>query len=189
MADAHSARLTKSGFSPTVRGRTIPSLLSSYRRNIRRRGFACIGSGRFLQQKNREIYTAIQQLYRGGMAVDLVTVNDKLEKMGKSDNNTLTYLTERIPCFPRARTSVLRKHIASRLCAPLSNNGLHKITEESLPRNDENATLRYAEELIYGISKEVRQADLTHLPRRGRTHGEDRHPKQKQRRLRVLPRA
>jgi len=120
----------------------------------------------FYNKKNREIYTAIQQLYRGGMAVDLVTVNDKLEKMGKSDNNTLTYLTELNTLLPSGANfsyyaSILHRDYVLRSLITACN----KITEESYRATDENATLRYAEELIYGISKEVRQGGLEHISR------------------------
>ncbi|NLL56158.1 MAG: replicative DNA helicase [Clostridiales bacterium] len=118
----------------------------------------------FYNKRNRIIYEAIQALYQIGTAIDIITVNDMLEKSGKSDDSTLSYLTEIQSLLPSGAnfnfySKILHRDYVLRAIITACN----KITEQSYKSTDEIATLRYAEELIYGISKGLDNGGLTHI--------------------------
>lgn len=120
----------------------------------------------FYNKKNREIYDVIQTLYKIGTAIDIITVNDRLEKLGKSDDNTLMYLSELNNLLPSGAnfnfySKILHRDYVLRSLITACN----KIVEASYKSSDETATLRLAESLIYGISKEIDNGGLAHISR------------------------
>lgn len=120
----------------------------------------------FYNKRNQEIYEAMRDLYKSSGAIDIITVNDKLEKMGKADENTLTYLTELNNLLPSGANNshyakILHRDAVLRSIITACN----VIIEESYHSSDETATLRRAEELIYGISQRLDSGGLAHISR------------------------
>jgi replicative DNA helicase len=54
----------------------------------------------FFQQRHRDIYTAMQNLFAAGISVDIVTVTQKLEQMGKMQLGGVEYLTDLTQMVP-----------------------------------------------------------------------------------------
>jgi replicative DNA helicase len=118
----------------------------------------------FYNKRNREIFEAIKYLYSSGSAVDIITVNDKLEKTGNADENSLVYMTSLNNLLPSGANynfyaKMLHRDYVLRSIITACNS----ILEESYHSDNEIATLRHAEELIYGISKEMDNGGLAHI--------------------------
>ena len=59
-----------------------------------------LNSEDFFQQRHRDIYTAMQNLFAAGIAVDIVTVTQKLEQMGKMQLGGVEYLSDLTQMVP-----------------------------------------------------------------------------------------
>lgn len=117
----------------------------------------------FYNKLNREIFMAMQALDREAKPIDIITVNDQLEKTG-GEKDYLTYLTELASLLPSGanceqyvkiiqRDSVLRTIIGK----------CNEIIEDAYTSTDADRTLRLAEKLIYEISKDNDKSDLKHI--------------------------
>lgn len=118
----------------------------------------------FYNKKNHSIYKTICQLYKKGSAIDIITVNDLMEKLNLSDDNTLLYLTELNNLLPSGAnfdyySKILYRDYVLRSLITACNT----IVAECYESTDENKTLRNAEKLIYSISKELDKGGLTHI--------------------------
>ncbi len=118
----------------------------------------------FYFKKNRLVYRAMQELFNKDEPIDIITVNDYMEKKGIADENTLLYLTELNTLLPSGanyqqysklvyRDMVLRKVIAA----------CNTIIENAYDSTDSTETVRFAEKKIYELSKEMSQNELTHI--------------------------
>jgi replicative DNA helicase len=118
----------------------------------------------FYNDINRSVFSAMLSIKKKGGNIDLVTVNDLLERTQKANENTLEYLTsladnlvssalysEYIHILRRDYT--LRRLIAS----------CNEIIKQAYSSPDADSVLQTAEKLIYEIGKSHTKKDLEHI--------------------------
>ncbi len=118
----------------------------------------------FYNAKHKRIFDAMQRLHTLTIAIDVITVNDRLVKENNAESDTLTYLAELATILPSSanfrqylriikRDSILRNLI----------NACNLIIEEAYKSSDSAEAVKYAEAMIYGIAKEQTRNDLEHI--------------------------
>ncbi len=130
--------------------------------DVSREFLSKIDPNAFYNKLNRKIFDAMQEVDKANMSVDIITVNDYLEKNG--DHENLPYLSELINLLPSAancqqyvriimRDMILRELI--RRC--------NAIIEEAYQSTDEDESLRNAEKLIFDISNKLTSNSIVHI--------------------------
>lgn len=130
--------------------------------DVAREFLSKIDPNAFYNKLNRKIFDAMQEVDKANMSVDIITVNDYLEKNG--DHENLPYLSELINLLPSAancqqyvriimRDMILRELI--RRC--------NSIIEEAYQSTDEDESLRNAEKLIFDISNKLTSNSIVHI--------------------------
>lgn len=118
----------------------------------------------FYNAKHKRIFEAMQRLHSLTIAIDVITVNDRLVKENNAESDTLTYLAELATVLPSSanfrqylriikRDSILRSLI----------NACNLIIEEAYKSSDSAEAVKYAEAMIYNIAKEQTRNDLEHI--------------------------
>ncbi|MDD4315834.1 MAG: replicative DNA helicase [Clostridia bacterium] len=118
----------------------------------------------FYNSRHKSIFNAMQRLHSLTIAIDVITVNDRLVKENSSEADTLTYLAELATVLPSSanfrqylriikRDTILRSLI----------DGCNQIIEEAYKSSDASEVVKFAEALIYSIAKEQTRNDLEHI--------------------------
>ncbi|MFA6867238.1 MAG: replicative DNA helicase [Clostridia bacterium] len=118
----------------------------------------------FYNRKHRAIFQAIVKLNSNASAVDIVTVNDLMEKNSTADEGTLGYLLELSELLPSSanyrqyfdiiyRDNTLRDLITA----------CNTIIEDCYHSTDEKESVHKAEELIYNVGAKLDKRGLTHI--------------------------
>ena len=116
----------------------------------------------FYNKLNRKVFEAMQEVDKAQMSVDVITVNDYLEKKGEPD--ILTYLTELASILPSgANCSQYIKIINRDMILRDVITRCNAIIEDAYNSTDEEATLRNAEKQIFDISNKLSTSALVHI--------------------------
>lgn len=116
----------------------------------------------FYNKMNRRIFDAMVDLDKQSASIDIITVNDHLEKKGIHDY--LTYLSELASILPSgANCQQYVKIIYRDMVLRSIIQKCNQIIEDAYKSTDEDRTLRNAEKLIYDISREHDTSDLEHI--------------------------
>jgi replicative DNA helicase len=125
-----------------------------------------LDQGSFYKDTHRKTFEAICNLYNANKAVDLVTVNDELKKMGASDSvGGVSFLTELVNSVPSAANIahyarlVREKNILRSLIN--STNYIASLAYEY--EGDADEALDKAETLIFNIRDSKRTRDILPL--------------------------
>lgn len=127
--------------------------------------FTRLQATHFYSPAHKTIYEAICYLASKNVAVDLVTLSDRLRAIGKLDavggNDYLTSLTDLIPSTANFKhyVAILRKEETLRRLAKAAAD----ITKNVESAESEDKALQYAEKAIFDISKEREKKELTKL--------------------------
>ncbi len=134
--------------------------------------FTRLKPSHFYAPAHRIIYEAICYLTSKNVAVDLVTLSERLKAIGKLEavggNEYLTNLMDAIPSTANFRhyVAILRKDETmrrlDRAAAEISKS-LNQPDDKQKQFEDGHAALQYAEKLIFDISKEDERQELTKL--------------------------
>ena len=134
--------------------------------------FTRLKPSHFYAPAHRIIYEAICYLATKNVAVDLVTLSERLKATGKLEavggNEYLTNLMDIIPSTVNFRhyVAILRKDETLRRLDRAAANitkALNQPDEKQKQFEDGHAALQYAEKLIFDISKEDERQELTKL--------------------------
>ena len=116
----------------------------------------------FYNKLNRKIFDAMLEADKAQMSVDIITVNDFLEKKGERD--VLTYLTELASLLPSgANCQQYVKIITRDMILREVITRCNTIIEDAYNSTDEESTLRNAEKLIFDISNKLTGSALVHI--------------------------
>lgn len=118
----------------------------------------------FYNVKHKKIFEIMQKLHNLTISIDVITVNDRMTKENKAETDTLTYLAELSTLLPSAANyrqyvKILKRDATLR---SLINN-CNKIIEAAYTSTDADEAVKFAESLIYAISKEHTRNDLEHI--------------------------
>lgn len=118
----------------------------------------------FYNIKHKKIFDAMQKLHSLTISPDVITVNDRMTKENNAETDTLTYLAELATILPSAANYRQYMRILKRdsTLRSLINNS-NKIIEAAYAATDADEAVKYAEALIYAISKEHTRNDLEHI--------------------------
>lgn len=131
--------------------------------------FTRLKPSHFYTPAHRTIYEAICYLTNHNVAVDLVTLSERLKNTGKLEavggNEYLTSLMDIIPSTVNFRhyVAILRKDETLRRLEKASSEISKSLTQPEKEFEDGHAALQYAEKLIFDISKEDERQELTKL--------------------------
>ncbi len=126
---------------------------------------AYIKESDFYAESHQYIFSAMQDIIRANMPVDLVTLTDALEKKGTLEQaGGINYITELTNAMPSAanfqryldivrRDSMLRSLI----------KGAAEIVSVSKSSTDEKAALAYAEKTVYDISNTADTSEIVKI--------------------------
>ena len=131
--------------------------------------FTRLKPSHFYTPAHRTIYEAICYLTNHNVAVDLVTLSERLKNTGKLEavggNEYLTNLMDIIPSTVNFRhyVAILRKDETLRRLEKASAEITKSLNKPEKEFEDGHAALQYAEKLIFDISKEDERQELTKL--------------------------
>ncbi len=131
--------------------------------------FTRLKPSHFYTPAHRTIYEAICHLANKNIAVDLVTLSERLKNTGKLEavggNEYLTSLMDIIPSTVNFRhyVAILRKDETLRRLEKASTEITKSLSQPDKDFEDGHAALKYAEKLIFDISKEDERQELTKL--------------------------
>ncbi len=131
--------------------------------------FTRLKPSHFYTPANRTIYEAICYLTYHNIAVDLVTLSERLKNTGKLEsvggNEYLANLTNLIPSTVNFRhyIAILRKDETLRRLQRAASDIEKSLNRPEQEFEDGHAALQYAEKLIFDISKEDERQELTKL--------------------------
>ncbi|MCM1404255.1 MAG: replicative DNA helicase [Prevotella sp.] len=134
--------------------------------------FTRLKPSHFYAPAHRIIYEAIGYLATKNVAVDLVTLSERLKAIGKLEavggNEYLTNLMDVIPSTVNFRhyVAILQKDETLRRldrAAAAITKALNQPDDQQKQFDDAHAALQYAEKLIFDISKEDERQELTKL--------------------------
>ena len=116
----------------------------------------------FYNKLNKKIFNAMLEVDKSHMSVDIITVNDYLEKNG--DHDCLQYLSEIVSLLPSAANcqqyvKIITRDMVLRELITRCNS----IIEDAYKSTDEDETLRNAEKLIFEISNKLTSSALIHI--------------------------
>ncbi len=116
----------------------------------------------FYNKLNRKIFDTMLEVDKAQMAVDIITVNDFLEKKGEHDS--LNYLSELASLLPSgANCQQYVKIITRDMILREVITRCNTIIEDAYNSTDEESTLRNAEKLIFDISNKLTSSALVHI--------------------------
>lgn len=115
----------------------------------------------FYNKANKKVFSAMRELHLEDKAIDIITVNDRMIRMGLADENTLNYLTDLMSMLPSGANyyqymNILKRDYILRTIIERCNS----IIEKAYSGEDDKIVLDYAEQLIFGISKSEHLAEL-----------------------------
>ncbi len=118
----------------------------------------------FYNKINKKIFSAMKELYSDDMAIDIITVNDRMVRMGNADENTLNYLTDLVGMLPSGANyyqylSILKRDYLLRTIIERCN----KIIEMAYSGEESKDVLEFAEKEIFDISKSENLDELRHI--------------------------
>lgn len=118
----------------------------------------------FYSKKNKDVYGAVKDLYMQGNPVDLVTVYDYMSKSGTATDATLDYLTQLTELMPSAANyqsyvGIVKRDYLLRTIITKCN----EIIERAYNSSDAVEVLKFAEQSIYGLSKDISGRGLVHI--------------------------
>lgn len=118
----------------------------------------------FYNKRHKLIFEAMQKLHNQSISIDIITINDLMLKQNMADEDITTYLAEINTFQPSAANYRHYLHILKRdsLLRYLISS-CNSIIEEAYTSTDADAVMKYAEQLIYTISKEQAKHDLEHI--------------------------
>ena len=116
----------------------------------------------FYNKLNRKIFDTMLEVDKAQLSVDVITVNDFLEKKGEPDS--LTYLTEIASLLPSgANCQQYVKIITRDMILREVIMRCNAIIEDAYNSTDEEVTLRNAEKQIFDISNKLTSSALVHI--------------------------
>ena len=116
----------------------------------------------FYNKLNRKIFDTMLEVDKAQLSVDVITVNDFLEKKGEPDS--LTYLTEIASLLPSgANCQQYVKIITRDMILREVITRCNAIIEDAYNSTDEEVTLRNAEKQIFDISNKLTSSALVHI--------------------------
>ena len=121
--------------------------------------------GDFYQESHRVILAAMKAVYGNRKPIDLVTLKDELDRMGKLDDaGGAAYLAELATLMPSAANykqyfEILRRDSTHRALIRAAQD----IIKTSMKGQDENEALAFAEKAVFDISKNEDNAELKGL--------------------------
>ncbi len=116
----------------------------------------------FYNKLNRKIFDTMLEVDKTQLSVDVITVNDFLEKKGEPDS--LTYLTEIASLLPSgANCQQYVKIITRDMILREVITRCNAIIEDAYNSTDEEVTLRNAEKQIFDISNKLTSSALVHI--------------------------
>ena len=116
----------------------------------------------FYNKLNRKIFDTMLEVDKAQLSVDVITVNDFLEKKGEPDS--LTYLTEIASLLPSgANCQQYVKIITRDMILREVITRCNAIIEDAYNSTDEEVTLRNAEKQIFDISNKLTSNALVHI--------------------------
>ncbi|MFA5450262.1 MAG: replicative DNA helicase, partial [Clostridia bacterium] len=112
-------------------------------------------------ERHQRIFNAAAALFNSRQAVDIISVNDKLEKEKKTDINMLSYLNELTAYLPSAANfrqyiKILERDMIHRRIITACNN----IIEMAYTSENERATLEEAIKNMMAISSGIERGEL-----------------------------
>lgn len=115
----------------------------------------------FYNKSNKRVFLAMKELYSDDAAIDIITVNDRMIRMGVADENTLTYLTDLVTMLPSGANyfqylTILKRDYLLRTIIERCN----KIIEMAYSGEEAKAVLDFAEKEIFEIAKAENSAEL-----------------------------
>ncbi len=131
--------------------------------------FTRLKPAHFYVKAHQIIYEAICYLTNKNVAIDLVTLSERLKSTGKLEtvggNEYLTNLMDVMPSAVNFRhyVAILRKNETLRRLERAASLISKSLTEPDNKFEDEHAALQYAEKLIFDISKEDERKELSKL--------------------------
>lgn len=120
----------------------------------------------FYKDNHRKTFEAICNLYNNNKAVDLVTVNDELKRMGVSDSiGGLSFLTELVNSVPSAANVAHYARLVREksILRSLINNAAYITNLAYEYEGDVDEALDRAETLIFNIRDSKRTSDIVPL--------------------------
>lgn len=108
----------------------------------------------FYNKANKKVFSAMKELHLEDKAIDIITVNDRMIRMGLADENTLNYLTDLMSMLPSGANyfqylNILKRDYLLRTIIERCNS----IIEKAYSGENDKVVLDYAEQLIFAISK------------------------------------
>ncbi len=131
--------------------------------------FTRLKPSHFYAKAHRTIYQAICDLTNKNIAVDLVTLSERLKSIGKLEevggNEYLANLMDVIPSTVNFRhyVAILQKDETLRRLESAAAEISKSLSKPDQEFEDGHAALQYAEKLIFEISKEDERKELTKL--------------------------
>ncbi len=117
----------------------------------------------FYQESHREIVTAMKAIYASRRPVDLITLNDRLERDGKIGQiGGLAYITELSQAVPSAANyreylAIVRRDSVNRALIRAAKG----VIENSAKSPEERDAIEFAERQIYNVSRKEDSSDLS----------------------------
>ena len=121
-------------------------------------------SDNFYNSRHKTIFEAMKKLHNSSISVDIVTLNDLLQKQNDAGDEMAAYLVELMNIQPSAvnykdYVEILNRDTILRYLIDSCNT----ITEMAYNATDAQKVVQKAENLIYSISKEQSRRDLAHI--------------------------
>lgn len=118
----------------------------------------------FYNERHKRIYRAAHSLYLKNVPIDIITVNDQLEKDKNTDLSMMSYLGELSSYLPSAANfleyvKILNRDLVLRKLITACNG----VIEQAYYSEDETATLAAAEKAIFDIGAGRQQGSLEHV--------------------------
>ncbi len=124
----------------------------------------------FYDLRHKKIIRACKELVAENLRIDLIIVNERLERKNDSDLNMFEYLGELTSIVPSAANyaeyvSILERNMILRRLIEACNN----ITAKAYQGEDSKAVLAFAEKSIYGVGETYQRGSLEQI---GKASGE-----------------
>ena len=124
-----------------------------------------LSEGDFYVEAHKDIFNAMCEIYNQSKPIDLVTLSDRLDGLGKLETvGGIAYLTDLASFIPstanyRSYVEIVRRHgVLRRLI-----RGANKILEDSYSSDNSESSLSLAEKVVYDISADNDTSTLTLL--------------------------
>lgn len=118
----------------------------------------------FYNDRHRRIFDACRKLFASNTAVDVITVNDRIEQDKNTDLNMLDYLVELTEMLPSAANyreyvAILKRDFMHREIIRICNETI----EMAYANKDYKDTLTAIEEKIYKLNSSTHRSELVHI--------------------------